>query len=108
MGLTISSILGNLEPFNDLTSAPDGIYFTQTTGNQVTKFDYETHEFTSWTSSALRRRTTTSGHACRDNKPGRQFDSLVCMHDFILHHRNQHADRSCDPLPRAQCSYRNG
>ncbi|KAH0009330.1 NHL repeat-containing protein, partial [Aureobasidium melanogenum] len=47
------SILGNLEPFNDLTSAPDGIYFTQTTGNQVTKFDYETHEFTSWTVPTL-------------------------------------------------------
>ncbi|KAG9725311.1 NHL repeat-containing protein, partial [Aureobasidium melanogenum] len=39
--------------FNDLTSAADGIYFTQTTGNQVTIFDYETHEFTSWTVSTL-------------------------------------------------------
>ncbi|THV77725.1 soluble quino protein glucose dehydrogenase [Aureobasidium pullulans] len=37
------SILGNLQPLNDLTAAPDGIYFTQTTGNQ----------FTSWTVPTL-------------------------------------------------------
>ncbi|THX88235.1 soluble quino protein glucose dehydrogenase [Aureobasidium pullulans] len=47
------SILGNLQPLNDLTAAPDGIYFTQTTGNQVTKFDYKTHKFTSWTVPTL-------------------------------------------------------
>ena len=38
-------VLGNIEPFNDVTSAPDGIYFTQTTGNVLTRFDYTTHEF---------------------------------------------------------------
>ena len=37
--------LGNLEPLNDVTTAPDGVYFSQTTGNVITKFDYKTHEF---------------------------------------------------------------
>lgn len=41
-------VLGNVEPFNDVTSAPDGIYFTQTTGNVLTRFDYTTHEFESF------------------------------------------------------------
>lgn len=40
------SPLGNLQPLNDLTTAPDGVYFTQTTGNFITKFDYKTHKFT--------------------------------------------------------------
>ena len=42
------SSLGNLQPFNDVTSAPDGIYFTQTTANVITHFDYETHKFTEY------------------------------------------------------------
>ena len=39
---------GDLQPLNDLTTAPDGVYFTQTTGNVITKFDYHTHEFTNF------------------------------------------------------------
>ncbi|KAB8556624.1 hypothetical protein FH972_025660 [Carpinus fangiana] len=38
--------LGNLQPLNDVTAAPDGIYFTQSTGNFITHFDYKTHQFT--------------------------------------------------------------
>lgn len=38
----------NLEPFNDVTTAPDGVYFSQTTGNVITRFDYFTHEFTNF------------------------------------------------------------
>ena len=37
--------VGNLEPLNDLTTAPDGVYFSMTTGNQLAKFDYKTHNF---------------------------------------------------------------
>lgn len=37
---------GNLEPLNDITSAPDGIYFTMTSVNKVAKFDYRAHKFT--------------------------------------------------------------
>ncbi|KAK4501100.1 hypothetical protein PRZ48_006906 [Zasmidium cellare] len=38
--------VGNLEPLNDLTTAPDGVYFSMTTANQLAKFDYKTHKFT--------------------------------------------------------------
>lgn len=41
----LMQVSGNLEPFNDVTTAPDGVYFTQTTGNVITKFNYYTHEF---------------------------------------------------------------
>lgn len=44
----VLSLLGNLEPFNDVTTAPDGVYFSQTTANVITKFDYQTHEFTNY------------------------------------------------------------
>lgn len=37
---------GNLEPLNDIASAPDGIYFTMTSANKVAKFDYRSHKFT--------------------------------------------------------------
>ena len=36
---------GDLQPFNDLYAGPTGMYFTQTTGNVVSHFDYKTHEF---------------------------------------------------------------
>lgn len=36
---------GDLQPFNDLYRGPTGMYFTQTTGNVITHFDYKTHEF---------------------------------------------------------------
>ncbi|USW51423.1 Putative WD40/YVTN repeat-like-containing domain superfamily [Septoria linicola] len=38
--------IGNLQPLNDLTTAPDGVYFTQTTMNSIAKFDYKTQKFT--------------------------------------------------------------
>ncbi|KAF7186213.1 Virginiamycin B lyase [Pseudocercospora fuligena] len=37
--------LGNAQPLNDLTSAPDGIYFTQTSMNTIAKFDYKSKQF---------------------------------------------------------------
>ena len=40
--------LGNLEPFNDLWTLPNGMLFTQTTGNVITYYDYATEEFTNY------------------------------------------------------------
>ena len=40
--------LGDLQPFNDLYSADDGIYFTQTSANLITFFDFETQNFKSF------------------------------------------------------------
>lgn len=40
--------LGNLFPFNDLYSANDGIYVTQTTGNVFQFFSFQTEEFTTY------------------------------------------------------------
>lgn len=37
---------GDLQPFNDFYSGPNGMYFTQTTGQRVTVFDYKTQKFT--------------------------------------------------------------
>ncbi|KAF2088266.1 NHL repeat-containing protein, partial [Saccharata proteae CBS 121410] len=42
------NILGNLEPLNDLTPYKDAIFFTQTSGNQIGRFDYATQEFTNY------------------------------------------------------------
>lgn len=39
---------GNLQPFNDLTEAPGGIYLTQTTGNVFQFFDFATESFTTY------------------------------------------------------------
>lgn len=38
--------LGNLQPLNDLTTAPDGVYNTMTTANKIARFDYHTHKMT--------------------------------------------------------------
>lgn len=40
--------LGDLQPFNDLYRGPTGMFFTQTTANVVTHFDYITEQFTSY------------------------------------------------------------
>jgi len=45
---SLLSILANLQPFNDIAAAWAGIYFTQTIANVITRFDYETHEFTNY------------------------------------------------------------
>lgn len=37
--------LGNLQPFNDMWGAPEGMYYSQTTANIVSLFDYRTHAF---------------------------------------------------------------
>lgn len=37
--------LGNLQPFNDLYTGPDGMYFTQTTGNIISFYEYATGKF---------------------------------------------------------------
>lgn len=39
---------GNLEPFNDLFTGPDGMFFTQSTGNVVTYYEYATGLFTNF------------------------------------------------------------
>lgn len=41
-----ASALANLENFNDLYAAPDGMYFTLTTANVLFHFDYATEKFT--------------------------------------------------------------
>ncbi|KAL8279781.1 hypothetical protein RQP46_007876 [Phenoliferia psychrophenolica] len=41
-----NSIAGNLEFFNDLYAAPDGMYFTLTTANVLFHFDYVTEALT--------------------------------------------------------------
>lgn len=40
--------LGDLQPFNDFYTGPHGMYFTQTTGNVITYFDYATEQFTNY------------------------------------------------------------
>lgn len=42
------NILGDLQPFNDIYTAENGIYFTQTTGNVFTFFSFETQNFTNY------------------------------------------------------------
>lgn len=42
----IPNLAGNLQPFNDLTAAKDGMYVTATSGNTFSLFSYETEEFT--------------------------------------------------------------
>lgn len=37
--------LGNLQPFNDLWTGPHGMYFTQTTGNVISYYEYATGNF---------------------------------------------------------------
>ena len=37
--------LGNLQPFNDLWTGPEGMWFTQTTANVVSYYEYATGEF---------------------------------------------------------------
>lgn len=37
--------IGNLQPFNDLYSSKDGIYFTQTSGNVISFFDFKDERF---------------------------------------------------------------
>lgn len=39
---------GDLQPFNDLYSSPDGIYFTQTTANKVSFFDFSAETITNY------------------------------------------------------------
>jgi len=39
---------GDLQPFNDLTAGPDGMFFSQTTGNVVSHFNYKTEQFTNY------------------------------------------------------------
>ena len=41
-------LLGNLQPFNDLYTSHDGMWYTQTTGNVFQKFDYKTEKFTTY------------------------------------------------------------
>ena len=40
--------LGNLFPFNDLYSSPDGLYLTQTTGNTFMFYSFKTEQFTTY------------------------------------------------------------
>lgn len=40
--------LGDLQPFNDITDGPTGMFFSQTTGNVVSLFDYKTEKFTNY------------------------------------------------------------
>jgi len=44
-----SNVAGNLQPFNDLSSADDGMYVTATTGNTFSLFSSATEEFTTYT-----------------------------------------------------------
>lgn len=41
--------LGNLQPFNDLYTGPDGMYFTETTNNVIRFYEYATGNFKTWT-----------------------------------------------------------
>ncbi|CZT24392.1 uncharacterized protein RCC_10117 [Ramularia collo-cygni] len=43
-----ANLLGNLQPFNDLYSAKDGMYVTATSGNTFAIFSYETETFTTY------------------------------------------------------------
>ncbi|KAE9387039.1 soluble quino protein glucose dehydrogenase [Gymnopus androsaceus JB14] len=38
--------LGDLQPFNDLTAGPDGMFFSQTTANVISHFNYASEVFT--------------------------------------------------------------
>lgn len=40
-----TGVAGNLQPFNDLYSSSDGMWYTQTSGNVFQKFDYATQKF---------------------------------------------------------------
>lgn len=40
--------LGDLQPFNDLTPGPTGMYFSQTTANLISHFNYQTEEITNF------------------------------------------------------------
>lgn len=40
--------LGDLQPFNDLTPGPTGMYFSQTTANLISHFDYITEKITNF------------------------------------------------------------
>lgn len=60
------SALGNLQPFNDLWPGETGMFFSQTTANLISLFDYKTHEIKSWSvptplSSPLGMRTSYDG-----------------------------------------------
>lgn len=44
----IPNPLGNLQPFNDLFTAEDGMYLTQTSQNTFQFFSFETQEFTTY------------------------------------------------------------
>ena len=39
---------GDLQPFNDFTTGPHGMFFSQTTANRVSYFDYATEKFTTY------------------------------------------------------------
>lgn len=41
--------LGNLQPFNDLYTGPQGMYFTQTTNNVISYYEYATGNFKTYT-----------------------------------------------------------
>lgn len=58
--------VGNLQPLNDLWGAEEGMYFSQSTSNQISLFDYTTHKIKSWTiptplSAPLGMRTAVDG-----------------------------------------------
>ncbi|KAI5368376.1 putative WD40/YVTN repeat-like-containing domain superfamily [Septoria linicola] len=40
-----TGVAGNLQPFNDLYTSDDGMWYTQTTGNVFQKFDYKSEKF---------------------------------------------------------------
>lgn len=42
------SAAGNLQPLNDLWGTPEGMFFSQSSANLITLFDYYTHKFKSW------------------------------------------------------------
>ncbi|KAG4413582.1 hypothetical protein IFR04_013284 [Cadophora malorum] len=41
----LPSVIGNLEPFNDMWRGPEGMLYTQTTANVISYFTYDTEEF---------------------------------------------------------------
>ncbi|KAL2064495.1 hypothetical protein VTL71DRAFT_4989 [Oculimacula yallundae] len=41
----VPSVVGNLEPFNDMWRGPKGMLYTQTTANVISYFTYDTEEF---------------------------------------------------------------
>lgn len=40
--------LGNLQPLNNLWGADEGMYFSQSSANLISLFDYKTHKIKSW------------------------------------------------------------